>query len=404
MSNKKIPLFKIILHPDKKKALKNGNLPIVIRVTYKRQRKYFYLGLNGIPENWNYELSMFHKPGKRLSEDEKEGNIQLQKHLLAIKENEVFFSEKEFTFNRFSERFFGAYLKADVLEFFNDIIGQLKSQARIGSALTYSHTLRRLKKFTNNKTFSFADLDEEFIKSFEKFLRENGNRTNTVGLHMRNVRSIYNQAIKKKIAKMENSPFGTYKIGTQKTMKRALTSVEINRLAEYQTKVSGRKLDSINFFFFSYYSFGMNAQDMARLRINNLEGGFIRYSRKKTGTNFKIPINEKLAAIILEYESKSHPFIFPVLDDGMDPISERQRIHGWRKKINEDLHDIALAIDLPSDLTVYWARHSAATMLQRKKLPTAVISQSLGHASEKTTRVYLAGFGDEVMEEAQKLL
>lgn len=403
MSSKNIPVFKIMIHPDKGKVLKNGKAPIVIRATYKRKRKYIYLGLSGIAENWNAELSLFQRNGNRLSEEEKNGNILLQKHLLCVKENEIYFSENEFTFKRFEERFFGLHLKGDVFQFIEDFIQELIGQARIGSALTYGHTLRRLTKYRKARSFSFAEMDDDFIKDFEAFLRNNGNKTNTVGLHMRNLRSIYNQAIKKKLAKAESYPFSSYKIRTQATMKRSLTDLEIQRLLKYQSPIS-KINDSINAFFFSYFSFGMNIQDIARLRFNNIERGFIIYRRKKTGTIFKIPINDYLAKIILKYEGQNPPFIFPVISENMNPLNERQKIHEWRKKINEDLKTVAGLQSLPKELSIYWARHSAATQLQRKKISTSMISQALGHATEKTTKIYLAGFGDEVMGEIQKLL
>ena len=109
MSYKKIPTFKIMLHPFKDKVLKNGKVPVVVRATYQRNRKYFYLGLSALPGHWNCDLSLFQRTGKRLTEEEKESNTQLQKHLLALKENEVYFNDTDFTFSKFNERFFGAY-------------------------------------------------------------------------------------------------------------------------------------------------------------------------------------------------------------------------------------------------------------------------------------------------------
>ena len=50
-------------------------------------------------------------------------------------------------------------------------------------------------------------------------------------------------------------------------------------------------------------------------------------------------------------------------------------------------------------LTSYTSRHSWATIAKRKGVPTAIISEGLGHASEQTTQIYLDSFDKEVMDE-----
>lgn len=53
-------------------------------------------------------------------------------------------------------------------------------------------------------------------------------------------------------------------------------------------------------------------------------------------------------------------------------------------------------------LTSYTARHSWATAARRHNAPIAVISAGLGHASEKTTQVYLSGLENSVIDAVNK--
>ena len=50
------------------------------------------------------------------------------------------------------------------------------------------------------------------------------------------------------------------------------------------------------------------------------------------------------------------------------------------------------------------ARHSYATVLKRAGVSTSIISESLGHSSEKITQVYLDSFNNEQINEAMKNL
>ena len=50
------------------------------------------------------------------------------------------------------------------------------------------------------------------------------------------------------------------------------------------------------------------------------------------------------------------------------------------------------------------ARHSYATIAKYKGVPTAVISEALGHSSEDVTQVYLDLFDQEVMDKYHSLI
>ena len=57
-----------------------------------------------------------------------------------------------------------------------------------------------------------------------------------------------------------------------------------------------------------------------------------------------------------------------------------------------------LVVIIVSSLSSYVARHSYATNAKKLGVPTAVISEALGHTSEKTTQVYLDSFENEVVD------
>lgn len=72
--------------------------------------------------------------------------------------------------------------------------------------------------------------------------------------------------------------------------------------------------------------------------------------------------------------------------------------------MNRALGEIGKELKIPIKLTTYVARHSYATVLKRSGVPTSIISESLGHSSERVTQIYLDSFENERMDEALRNL
>ena len=53
------------------------------------------------------------------------------------------------------------------------------------------------------------------------------------------------------------------------------------------------------------------------------------------------------------------------------------------------LHDIEKRLELTNKLTFYCARHSWASIAHSMNIPLNIISEGMGHTSERTTQIYL---------------
>ena len=82
----------------------------------------------------------------------------------------------------------------------------------------------------------------------------------------------------------------------------------------------------------------------------------------------------------------------------------RKAVEGKRGHINTALKQIARQLEIDINLTFYVARHTMATTLKRKQVSTDVIKEVMGHQDIKTTQIYLAKFGSEVINKAGELL
>ena len=80
------------------------------------------------------------------------------------------------------------------------------------------------------------------------------------------------------------------------------------------------------------------------------------------------------------------------------------RIHKVIGKVNACLKTLGNELELNKKLTTYVARHSYATTLKRAGVNTSVISEALGHSSERVTQIYLDSFENTQMKAAMKNL
>ena len=98
--------------------------------------------------------------------------------------------------------------------------------------------------------------------------------------------------------------------------------------------------------------------------------------------------------IVDRYNIPGSPYLLPIIArPGMD---ERKQYINASHRINRYLKAIGKELGLSVPLTHYVARHSWAS--------AAVISESMGHDSENTTRIYLTTLDTATIDKANRLI
>ena len=148
---------------------------------------------------------------------------------------------------------------------------------------------------------------------------------------------------------------------------------------------------------------------MARIRYADIFNDRLQYHRKKTNKLITCKLQEPALKIIEKYrKEKACPddYIFPILDRKVHKTETqiRDKIRKANKATNKALHKIEEKLGLPIELTTYVARHSFATVLKRSGVSISIISESLGHSSEKVTQIYLDSFDNEQIDNAMRNL
>lgn len=412
-------IAKIILYKSKK--LKDGTHPVVMRITHNRVRKYFVLGYSCLPEQWNEEAGHFNtrndpKAGRVSYPDAVQSNAVLttkQKEANRIIKSMEEDSE-EFTFRVFEIRFRQLVNRKTASEYFDQWIKEYESEGQIGNAIAYTNSKSALERFRPGVTLSGVNVI--LLKNFEKWLRAEGLKETTISVYFRTLRSLINKAIVDGFLKDETYPFARnrndkYKFRISKfntkTAKRALSRDSVEKIKGLRFKKGTQIHLAHQIFLFSYYARGMNFIDMAFLKWTDIENNRIRYTRKKTGKEFNIPIRVEMEPI-LEYFKETcisqGGYVFPVLDDSIHKTLKQKytRVRTVLRDVNTSLKEIATLIGQRGmKLTTYVSRHSYATVLRRAGVPAAIIGRGMGHETETVTNVYLEEIDPETIDNAE---
>lgn len=388
----------------KSKTLSNGESPLMLRITQQGKRIYKSLGISVNPNYWDFTKN---KPKRNCpNKDLIENLISEKKKLYSQTALEYKSRNKDYTAKTLIDQVDKPSTPQTVGNVILAQIKRLQESKRNGYAIFYKQTYNTLLKFNKHLDIYFSEIDITWLKNYEAWLRKEGNSDNTIGIKFRTLRAIYNVAITEKIVKPEYYPFDVYKVSKlhEETAKRALTKKDTLRVIQHRSNDSDIIL-AIDIFAFSYFMGGINFVDIALLTLDNIIDNRLIYKRKKTGKLIKLPINQNAKEIINKYQRVGEMYLFPILSSYHQTEQQKaNRVHKVISRVNKNLREVGKELKLPITLTTYVARHSFATVLKRSGVATSIISESLGHSSEKVTQIYLDNFENEQIDDAMKSL
>ncbi len=389
----------------KSKTLSNGEHPLMVCVCKDGKRKYQSLGISVKAEWWDFKTNL---PKGRCPNRER---IIL---LINEKINEI---QKAALDKRIAGKDFTAATLIEstsskdsshktVGEYYLTYIQNLKKEKRIRYAGMLEVSYNSFIKFNRHLDIPFSDIDVAWLKKYELWMKEQNLSVSTISTRIRHLRVVFNLAIAEHSIKHDCYPFRVYKVSklNKQTPKRAIAKKDVMRIMGYQGK-SEMECLAIDVFVFSYLNAGINFIDIAKLKHSNIVESHLIYNREKTKKLINVPLQPKALEIIAKYQNDKSPYLFPILSPfHKTEIQIANRLHKVLAKINKHLKEIGDNLNLPIPLTTYVARHSYATVLKRAGVSTSIISESLGHSSERVTQIHLDSFDNEQVGEAMKLL
>jgi len=240
-----------------------------------------------------------------------------------------------------------------------------------GTRVVYLTTLHTLARYGAEKC-RFCDLSREWAKRFVTWMEGEGMSVNTRAMRMRHVITALNAAVEE--GKIRVSPLRGFRLQTEETRKKDLPVPVLRSLLEEAERTHAVELD---FFALSFYLIGMNTGDMLALRDTDMQDGRLRYRRAKTGKLYDIRVEPEAEAIIARHRGTGGR----LLDFGT----------GCQDKVSFTSYLVKRLHRRRDGLSVYWARHSWATVAANDLgLPQDTISRALGHSfGVRVTQVYI---------------
>lgn len=309
-------------------------------------------------------------------------------------------SGKDYSLEEIIQKYIsGTDTGCSVFDFIRAQAAHKKQLGKIRSSETYQTTLNSFMRFREGIDLTFDMIDSELMEHYEAALRRHGLLRNTSSFYMRVLRTNYRLAVEKGLTP-DRHPFKHVYCGMDKTVKRSISFAEIKKIKELDLSRK-RVMDfARDMFIFSFCTRGMSFIDMAYLKKNDLKHGCLTYRRKKTGQLLVIEWTKQMQDILDKYKPNSTQYLLPIItrEDG----NERRQYQNQMRKINRRLKDIATSIKLPVPLSLYYSRHSWATIARCKDIPISIISEGLGHDSEITTQIYLDSIKSYEVDKANR--
>jgi len=404
----------------KKREKKNGKYPVKIKVIFNRLICFYQTGVDLTEE----EFKEYHLR-KDLKKQFEDIIYYLNKADKIIKDLGRNFSWKEFDslyYNRhaINPKTNNQSQSINIVTHLEDYAEKLYKEGSIKTSKGYTTTVHHLKDYLKKKDdcLLFSDITPEFLVLLEKYFLSSKVKLSysSIGVYMRNIRTVFNQAISKKIISSELYPFGKgkYVPPSTKKAKKSLRIDEIEKIYNYKPHNSQEALAK-DLWLFAYFANGLNVKDIASLKYENIKNGVITFIRAKTIhstkddiQNIDVIITEDIQRIIDKWGNKPQrpkTFIFDILHpNDLSPLQIYRDVNQAVRTINKYMKRIAEDLKLERVPTTNFARHSFSTVLKRAGVPIEMISEQLGHTSIKTTQIYLGSFESDQKREITKYL
>lgn len=241
-------------------------------------------------------------------------------------------------------------------------IEALRRCRRFGTAKNYERTVSSFSQFLAGAELPFEELTEELVGEYEAYLAARGVSRNSSSFYMRNLRAVYNKAVRLRLTP-QNSPFEGVYTGVDRTRKRAVDSLLLAQLRRLDLSGDRALALARDLFLFSYCTRGIAFVDISFLRKSDVRDGAIRYVRRKTGQPLCIGIEPGIRELIDRYAeaTRETPYVFPILTQ-TEALAAYRQYQAALSCHNRQLRKLSRLLSDDCRLTSYTARHSWATV------------------------------------------
>ncbi len=370
--------FKVVFN-RLKKLNKDKKALIQIESYLNGKRKYLSTGIRIEPKYWNEKT----KRVKNNHPDYIKLNRLINQQLKNIEDFEFKQIEKNGKFelqelNNLNKK--NQFDTGDFITFCKDTLSK-NTTAKPNTISQHSSVIRKLESY--KKRISFNEMNYNFIKEYDDYLRNSGLQQNSIANQHKTIKAYVNLAIKNRLISAEEYPYRWFKIRKIATKRTFLTLDEINKIENLKFTEETKHIEKIrDMFVFSCYC-GLRFSDVQNLTnrdiIKDKNGYSIEIRQSKTEGLITLPIslifNGKAVNIVEKYyEDFPQKYLFP---------------RATNATANNSLKIIALVAKIDKKLTFHVSRHSFGTNLASATSDQFLIKELMGHAKIETSMIYI---------------
>lgn len=390
--------FKVLFYLKRSSLLRNGNAPIMGRITINGSRSQFATRLSLPPAAW--DVAQNRAIGRTaeilfVNRELDAMRLRIEQCYETLRREAV-----PVTPPLLRKRCFADVAAHDTLLGFlrrhNEAVSRQVGVDR--SRSTYYkyrsvevHLERFLSARYGRKDLGLAELDHDFLVGFHGYLlREAGRRKNTVWVYLTALKHVLSRARTKGLPVADL--FADYKLRSERVERNFLSTQELDRLSGLAALSPSMRLVRDSFLFSCFT--GLSFIDLKLLRMHHLRrvgrSWWIETTRRKTGSRVQVRLFDLPCAILRKYMPAEYSqAIFPLPSNS------------WCNHCLEHLMKLA---GISKRITFHSARHTFATTLTLSQgMSIETISKLLGHSNIRTTQIYATITHDHLDNEMNRL-
>ena len=380
--------FKILFYIQKTRIAKDGQAPILLRVTVNGQRVVLSVNLKVNPKNWSAVA------GRSIANSRMDDELNARLDTIRLRLMQVYremeIDRETITAQKIIDKYLGRDSKPvimllDVFREHNErchkLAGNGMSPATVERYETsYKHTAEFIDLVYSKKDIPIIDVDHKFITDYEFYLRtERKCSHNTAVKYLKNFKKIIRIALANDY--ISKDPFVNIRFKLEEVERDFLEDHEIKAMIEKSITIP-RLAQVRDVFIFSVFT-GLAFSDLKGLRAEHLvrdNNGdmWIRKARQKTKNMCNIPLLDPARLILEKYED--HPecvnkgVLLPML---------------CNQKYNAYLKELATICGINKEVSAHCGRHSFATSIALANgVSIENVAKMLGHSNTNMTRHY----------------
>lgn len=377
---------KVNLILDTRRAKEGGRYPLKFGISFAGQYAYIPTGIDLDQKQWNGREIVKCEQKSIYSQLVNYKRLELEKAIVGLECRGINQAKSSAHLKELIERQTSGHYKSATYPVRDAFDEKIKALDKESTRTMYRLTIDRIREYADLDSLKMADIDYRWLCGFEQHLRDRGNKVNSIGIHMRNIRAVFNHLIDLGDIEQESYPFRKYKVRHEETAKRSLL---IEQLRAVRDTPEGPMKRYADIFLLIFYLLGINLIDLCNLKEITPDGR-IEYRRSKTGRVFSVKVEPEALAIINRYRGKGH------LLDIFDRRKEKAAHKSFTGRMNRYLTRLVPGI------SSHWAKHSWATIAAELEIPIETISTALGHKiGSGTTAIYIK-FNQRKVDDANR--